>query len=64
LAHERKKTRKKLAPGKAASLQQPDLVAQVLVELLMLMASVETQSAEAKLNENSMDDNNGGRIWF
>ncbi len=45
------------------SLQQGALF-HVLAELLVLMASVETTSAQAKLNEVSMEDNNGGRIWF
>jgi len=35
-----------------------------LVELIQLLQSVDTISKDAKLNEISMSDNNGGRIWF
>ncbi len=49
---------------KATLSQQRAIIAQVLAELFLLMASVETNSVEARLNETSMDDNNGGRIWF
>jgi hypothetical protein len=50
--------------GEAILSQQRAIIAQALAELFLLMASVETNSVEAKLNETSMDDNNGGRIWF
>ncbi len=35
-----------------------------LTELIFLLLSVDTSSKEAKLNEVSMSDNNGGRIFF
>jgi len=29
-----------------------------------MIKSVDTKSKEAKANEENMDDNNGGRIWY
>ena len=36
----------------------------LVTELFNLLSAVDTTSEEAKLNEWSMDDNNGGRILF
>ncbi len=36
----------------------------IIFELLELLASINLDSPEAKLNEISMSDNNGGRIYF
>jgi hypothetical protein len=35
-----------------------------LSDLIHLLQTVDTASEMAKLNEISMSDNNGGRIWF
>lgn len=43
---------------------QPQTPSQVLPELVNTMKSVNTSTPEAKLNETSMSDNNGGRITF
>lgn len=43
---------------------QPQSPSQVLPELVNTMKSVNTNTPEAKLNETSMSDNNGGRITF
>jgi hypothetical protein len=36
----------------------------LLTDLIHLLQGVDTASEMAKLNESSMSDNNGGRIWF
>ncbi len=37
---------------------------QSLTDLVSTLQSVDTKSKEVKANETSMDDNNGGRIWY
>lgn len=37
---------------------------QIIIELMIMLGSIDTESEEAKLNEFSMEDNNGNRILY
>lgn len=61
--------RKKIPHAVKATKTRPNRLIEVkrddsLFELVNTMKSIKTKSKEAKANEESMDDNNEGRIWY
>lgn len=64
------KTKKKVRKPAHKTLQSDSRAVEMpesgnpLVELVNVLDSVDTKSKKAKLNEKSMDDGDGGRIWY